>query len=154
MTTAELDPEFPSESTALNVTVVAPRGNTAGASFETETTPSPASTALAAAKNAAISESVAGVPSASTAATVISAGALTTGPTVSLVVEPVAVFDSNVVDPVALTVIAPSGRELASTVALHAPDVQSTEDPETVVEPPAIDTTTETPSKLQVPVTG
>ena len=68
--------------------------------------------------------------------------------------ELVAVFDSNVVDPVALTVIAPSGRELASTVALHAPDVQSTEDPETVVEPPAIDTTTETPSKLQVPVTG
>ena len=47
MTTAELDPEFPSESTALNVTVVVPRGNTAGASFETETTPSPASTALA-----------------------------------------------------------------------------------------------------------
>ena len=97
---------------------------------------------------------MAGVPFASTAATVISAGALTTGPTVSFVVEAVAVFVSNVVVPVALTVIEPSARELPSTVADQAPDVQSTEDPETVSEPLVNEATTETPDRLQVPATG
>ena len=45
---------LPKESTALNVTVVAPIWNTAGASFATLTTPSPASTALALDKKEAI----------------------------------------------------------------------------------------------------
>ena len=145
---------LPKESTALNVTVVAPIWNTAGASFATLTTPSPASTALALDKKEAIAVSVAGVPFSSTAATVISAGALTTGPTVSFVVEAVAVFVSNVVVPVALTVIEPSARELASTVALHSPDEQSTEDPDTVSEPLVNEATTETPERLHVPATG
>ena len=65
---------------ALNVTVVTPRGKIAGASCVTEVIgPSTLSSAVALNKKVAIAESVAAVPSASTASTVILAGGVTTG---------------------------------------------------------------------------
>ena len=80
MTVAVAVPVSSLESVAENVTVVGPRGKTVGASFVIAViTPSTLSRAVAPMRKAAMAESVAGVPLASTAATVISAGGVTTG---------------------------------------------------------------------------
>ncbi len=66
-------------SVALKVTKVSPSGNVAGASLLGASGPSGISVAVALANQAAIAGSVAGVPVASTAATVVFAGARMTG---------------------------------------------------------------------------
>jgi hypothetical protein len=79
VTTAEAVPLSMEESVLVKVTVVAPTGNTVGASSVIVGAESTLSEAVAAAKKATIAASVAAVPSASVAATVIGAGAVTTG---------------------------------------------------------------------------
>ena len=79
MTVAEADPVLPAASVELKVTSVSPSGNTARPSFVTVDDSSTLSAAEAPDKNAAIAASVASVPSASVAATVIEAGAVMTG---------------------------------------------------------------------------
>tara|TARA_B110000444_G_C18466358_1_gene422629 strand:- start:99 stop:449 length:351 start_codon:yes stop_codon:yes gene_type:complete len=111
------------------------------------------SAAVAAAKNAAIEALLAGVPAALAASTVIDAGTLTTGPAVSLVAEPTAVLVSPGDVPTAVTVTVPSGRPLASAVAVHALSVQVAVADEAEAEPPVSVTTTDTSVTLQVPVT-
>ena len=76
---------LPAASVAVKVTLVSPISNCVGALLVTETEPSILSDAVAAVKNATISVSLAGVPKASLAATVIGSGALITGFTVSAV---------------------------------------------------------------------
>ena len=153
MTTAVAVPVLPSESAAVKVTVVASIGNTDGALLVTETLPSTMSAAVAAAKNAAIVALLAGVPAALAASTVIDAGALTTGPAVSLVAEPTTVLVSPGDVPTAVTVTVPSGRPLASAVAVHALSVQVAAADAAEAEPPVSVTTTVTSATLQAPVT-
>ena len=70
-------------SLAVKVTIVAPKGKIAGALLETGREPSTASFAVAALRNEVIDVSVLAVPLASVAATVILAGAITFGATLS-----------------------------------------------------------------------
>ena len=135
------------------MTAVAPIGNTDGASLVTETLPSTASAAVAAARNAAMSALLAGVPAPLAASTVISADTLTVGPAVSLVAEAVTVLVSPGDVPTALTVTVPSGRALASAEAVQALFVQVAAADEAEVEPPDSVTVTDTPGALQVPET-
>jgi hypothetical protein len=153
VTVAEADPVLPRESTAVKTTTVAPIGNSDGALLVTETAPSTASVAVAAARNAAMSALLAGVTPALIASTVISAGALTVGPAVSFVAEAVTVLVSPGDVPTAVTVTVPSGRALASAVAVHALSVQVAAADEAEAEPPVSVTTTDTSDVLQVPET-
>ena len=70
---------FPAASVTVNVTTVAPNGNTAGASFVIVTLLSTLSVATALSTQATIAGSVAAVPLASVAGTVSSAGTVRTG---------------------------------------------------------------------------
>ena len=80
VTIAVVLPVLPAASVAENVTVVSPTGNWAGALLVmTAMGPSTMSLAVAPARKATMAASVAGVPEALTAATVMSAGAVTTG---------------------------------------------------------------------------
>ena len=147
-------PTLPRESAAVKVTVVAVIGNMSGASLVTVTGPSVASVALAPSKNAEIAASLADVPLASVAATLISAGTLTEGPVVSLFTDAVTVLVSNEVEPTADIAILPSARALASTEAVQALLAQSTASESAVTDPAVKVTTTETPVELQVPETS
>jgi hypothetical protein len=77
-------PVFPAASVALNVTVVVPRGKTLGALLVGVKAPLTSSSAVALARKDAIEPCVFGVPAASTAATVIGEGGVTTGGVVSV----------------------------------------------------------------------
>ena len=70
---------FPAASVTVNVTTVAPNGNTAGASFVIVTLVSTLSVATALSTQATTAGSVAAVPSASVAGTIPSAGTVRTG---------------------------------------------------------------------------
>jgi hypothetical protein len=119
VTVALLDPALPVPSLAENVTVVAPKGNVSGASVVTVTAPLTVSVATAAVKKVVIVVSVAGVPVASTAATVMFSGATTIGlvvsDTVTVAVAVTVLLLLSVV--VNVTVVSPRGKvEEASVV--------------------------------------
>ena len=147
-------PTLPRESAAVKVTVVAVIGNMSGASLVTVTVPSVASLADAPCKNVAIAVSLAAVPLASVAATLISAGTLTEGPVVSLFTDAVTVLVSNEVEPTADIAMLPSARALASAEVVQAPSVQFAASESAVTDPAVKVTTTETPVELQVPETS
>ena len=93
VTVAWACPLLPDKSEAVKVTIVAPSGNIAGALLETGREPSTASFAVEALRKVLIVVSVFAVPLASVAATVILAGAVTTGGVVS---EPITATHSLV----------------------------------------------------------
>ena len=83
----------------------------------------------------------------------MSAGALTTGPAVSLLAEPVTVLVSPGDVPTAVIVIVPSDRPLTSAEAVQELDVQVAAADEAVAEPSVNVTETDTSATLQVPET-
>ena len=105
VTVASAVPVLPTASVAEKVTVVTPKGNSAGASLATARDPSTSSKAVAAARKAAIAALAASVPPGPSASTVMLAGAVTTGAVVSS-----AVMGAVVVPvPVPMPVLAKTG---------------------------------------------
>ena len=124
---------LPATSTAVKVTKLAPRAKVDAASFSIVTALSTLSVTVAAFRNAATAESVAGVPKASTAATVIAIGALSTGTAWSATVTVLLAVLRLPAASVALkiTTVAPSGNwSGASLVRVSAASTLSATDAE------------------------